>query len=303
MMHPTPFLGAIELGGTKILCAAGDAATILARTRIDTSTPAAAIAAIGAFFDEVRAAHGAIAAIGVGSFGPLDLDPASPTHGALTTTPKPGWRDFGLTAALADRLGAPIAIDTDVNAAALGEARLGAGRDVETTAYVTIGTGIGMGVATRAGVVRGRRHAEAGHIRPRRHKLHDGFAGICPAHGDCLEGLASGLAIMAAWGGSLAVLAADHPAHGVVGDYVGQLCASIALLLAPDRIVIGGGVMANPALLDLVRASTAAWLGSYVADLATPADYQAFITPPGCTEPSGLAGAFLLAEAFATPKR
>lgn len=292
-----PLFGAIELGGTKIICAAGSADAIIGQCRIETGTPAAAITAIGGFFDEVRADFGPLAAVGVASFGPLDLDPTSPTHGALTTTPKLGWRNFGLRAALLARLGTAIAIDTDVNAAALGEAWLGAGRDVESLAYVTVGTGIGVGVATRAGVARGRRHAEAGHLMPRRHPRHDGFAGVCPFHHDCLEGLASGPAIIAAWGGSLATLPADHPAHAVEGDYIGQLCAAITLMLAPDRIVVGGGVMARPALLATVRARTGYWLGNYVEGVSGAEDLDRYIAAPACSDPPGVVGAFLLAQA------
>jgi fructokinase len=204
---PRPLFGGVEAGGTKILCAVGDGETGARETvRIATRDVDSTTREMLAYFEGARSRHGAVSAIGLASFGPLDLDPTSPTFGRITATPKPGWNGADLRGALAGRLAVPVAIDTDVNAAALAEARLGAARGCASVAYVTVGTGIGFGLLSDGRTVRGRGHPEAGHLIPRRHPAHDGFAGCCPFHGDCLEGLASGTAIMAAWGASLADL-------------------------------------------------------------------------------------------------
>lgn len=286
-------LGAIELGGTKILCAVGSKQHVLAETRISTGSPEAAIAAIGAFFEGAATTVGPIEALGVASFGPLDLDMKSPRYGAVEPTPKPGWSGFALRDALQTRLGCAVAIDTDVNAAALAEAHARASDG--PVAYVTVGTGIGVGSASRHGIWRGRRHAEAGHFRPRRHALHGDFAGICPFHQDCLEGLASGPAVIAAWGGSLATLPLDHPAWAIEADYLGQLCSTIAFILAPDVVVIGGGVMSHDRLMSMVRERTQHWLGGYIADLGNEIAIEDFVTRHKSGDAPGLTGAFLLA--------
>lgn len=288
-------LAAIEAGGTKFICGVGTATGSLATARFGTRDPASTLADIAAFFAEAATVHGPVAAAGIASFGPLDLDPASPRYGSITTTPKPGWQGFDLRGAIAAMLGVPTRIDTDVNAAANAEA-LAQGA-VAGLAYVTVGTGIGVGTtggAPRAG------HAEAGHLILRRHPAHDGFAGICPYHGDCLEGLASGPAIIAAWGSSLDTLPAGHPAWAVEADYIGQLCAAVVLMHGVARIVLGGGVMTEPALLDAIRSRTGALLGGYVERLATPAAFDALIGTPACREPSGLVGAYLLAAGAPT---
>lgn len=291
----TTILGAIEIGGTKILCAVGTADHMIARTRIETTTPQAAISAISAFFTEGEVRHPPISALGVGSFGPLELDPSSPHFGGLTTTPKLGWAGFPLYSALTAHLGIPIAIDTDVNTAALAEARAG---NVGSLAYVTVGTGLGVGFASSNGIIRGLRHAEAGHLYPRRHELHGNFAGTCPYHGDCYEGLASGTAIAAAWGAPLSDLPVDHPAWQVEADYLGQFAAAIALMAAPDRIVFGGGVMTQPAVLPAMRSRMRHWLGGYLREFVDEAATAGHVVAPTCSEPPGLTGAFYLAASL-----
>lgn len=285
-------LGAIEAGGTKFVCGIGDADGSREQVVIATRDVATTMAEVGAFFARAIDRHGAIHAFGVGSFGPLDLDPISPAFGRITTTPKPGWRDADIPAWLNDRFGLPVAIDTDVNAAALAEARL---HGVAHLAYVTIGTGIGVGLVTAGATQNGFGHPEAGHIPIRRQDGAGAFAGICPFHGDCLEGVASGPAIKAAWGGSLAELPAEHPAWAVEAAYLGQLCAALILMHAPERIVLGGGVMQQAALFPLIRAATLETLGGYCAHWDAPAAEER-IVPPRCTEPSGLTGAYLLAS-------
>jgi len=295
-MSGAKLFGAIEAGGTKFVCGIGSAeAGSIETVRIETGTADATLGEVTAFFEEATARHGAIAALGIASFGPLDLDPASPRYGTITTTPKPGWQDVDLLERMAKALGVPVAIDTDVNAAALAEARAGAGAGGRTVAYATIGTGIGVGVALDGVIRHASGHAEAGHLSLRRHPAHGDFAGICPYHGDCLEGLASGPAVSAAWGETFETLPADHPAWYIQADYLGQLCAVLVLTVAPDRIVLGGGVMVQPWLLNEARVCASRWLGGYVERLQTPAAFEALIVPPGCREASGLVGAYLLA--------
>jgi fructokinase len=287
--------GAIEAGGTKFVCAVGEAADVRETARIETRDVAATLADAEAFFRDAATRHGPIAALGIGSFGPLQLDRAAADYGRITTTPKPGWSGADMPARLGAGLGVPVAIDTDVNAAALAEASIGAGRGRRTVAYATIGTGIGAGLVIGGQAVHGLGHPEAGHLTVRRHPDHAGFAGICPYHGDCLEGLASGTAIIAAWGASLADLPPDHPAWRVEADYLGQLCATLILIVSPEHIVLGGGVMAQARLLEAARASAADRLAGYCASW-TPAAFAERITAPGCTDPPGLVGALMLAE-------
>lgn len=284
-------LGAVEAGGTKFVCGVGTAAGSVATATFPTRGVDATLADVEAFFAE----HGPIDALGVGSFGPLDLDAGSPTFGHITRTPKPGWAGVDLRGRLAALLNVPTAIDTDVNAAALAEAMYGGGDSAGTVAYVTVGTGIGVGIVMDGKPLHGAGHPEAGHLLPRRHSAHVGFAGVCPFHGDCLEGLASGPAIIAAWGSSASKLADDHIFWEVEADYLAQLCTALFLTVAPHRIVMGGGVMNHRRLLTGIRDGTRALLGGYIAGLAEPGALEQRITAPACVEPSGLVGAYLLA--------
>ncbi|TVV71742.1 ROK family protein [Sphingomonas solaris] len=288
--------GAIEAGGTKFVCGVGDATGSRETARIDTRDVAGTLDAVVDFFRAAQERHGAVAGFGIGSFGPLQLDPAAPDFGRITTTPKPGWAGADIPARLRAAFAVPVAIDTDVNAAALAEAATGAGRGARSLAYVTIGTGVGVGLAIDGRTVRGLGHPEAGHLLVRRHPGHGDFDGICPYHGDCLEGLASGPAIIAAWGGSLATLPADHPAWDVLADYIGQLCASLILTVAPTHIVLGGGVMQQARLLEGARVRTADRLAGYCAEWQGDV-FDRRITAPGCIEPPGLVGAYMLARA------
>ncbi len=292
-----PLLAAIEGGGTKFLCAVGRPGISIASMEIPTRDPHSTMANIRAFFERMAGTHGKVAAAGIASFGPLDLDPSSPDYGRVRDTPKPGWAGFDLLGAMRDIFACPVALETDVNAAALAEARIGAARNCDPIAYVTVGTGIGVGIVAGGKPVHGLGHPEGGHIWPRKHPLHRSFAGICPYHGDCLEGLASGPALAAAWGKAANDLPPDHPAWPVEADYLGQLCATLALLLAPQRIVLGGGVMDRKDLYQPIRARAMHWLKGYVPKLHDdPAAIDSLIVEPGCDQPSGLAGAYLLAE-------
>ncbi|MFV3126474.1 ROK family protein [Niveispirillum sp. KHB5.9] len=288
-------LAAIEAGGTKFVCGIGDATGSRLTRTIPTRDPDSTLADVARFLAEAAAEHGAFTAIGIGSFGPLDLDRTSPTYGSIAATPKPGWAGTDMPGFLKARFGVPVAIDTDVNVAALAEARLSG---VRRLAYVTVGTGIGVGFARNGETETGFGHAEAGHIPVRRHADHGIFAGTCPFHGDCLEGMASGPAIKAAWGHSLEGLPPDHPAWDVTATYLGQLCRTLILTTMPERIVLGGGVMAQERLLPLVREATEKQLNGYCG----PWTHEAFTTRihlPQSQEPPGLVGAYLLAATVA----
>lgn len=292
-----PLFAAIEGGGTKFVCAIGRAGLTIASRQIKTRAPLETLADIRSFLHSAVERHGPVAAMGVACFGPLDVNPASPRFGTIANTPKIEWQSFNILDALRETADIPIGLDTDVNAAALAEARLGAAQGCDPVAYVTVGTGIGVGIVAGRRPIHGTGHPEAGHIRPRRHPLHHHFAGLCPFHGDCLEGLASGPAIEAAWQTPAERLPAAHPCWEAEADYLGQLCSSLILTIAPECIVLGGGVMKQQALYGRVRERTRHWLGGYIARIEDdPALLDQMILPPGCSQPSGLAGAFLLAE-------
>ena len=289
-------IGAIEAGGTKFVCAlAGADGTVLAQDRIATRGPDETLAEVQAFFAQTAAAHGAIAVFGIASFGPIDIDPASPNYGRFTTTPKPGWQGARFHDVLGS-FGAPIAVDTDVNCAALGEWALGAGRGCRTLAYTTVGTGIGSGVV-HDGVSRaGFSHYESGHIHPQRDSATDSFAGICPYHGDCLEGLASGPAIERRWGRSLDRLGDEPGAVELIAGYLGHLAASLVLLHMPDRLIFGGGVMKAPGLIAAVRRATEARLAGYVVHPRLDTGLKRYIAQPALGDDAGISGAILLAQ-------
>jgi fructokinase len=293
-----PIYGAIEAGGTKFICAVGDAQTELEPpTRIETTSPQDTLAQVTAFFQQMQARHGRLEGIGIASFGPAELDRTSPEWGHILTTPKPGWSHVDIAGHFARSFDVPIGFETDVNAAALAETRYGAAKDACLAVYVTVGTGIGGGMVHDGRIVHGASHPEMGHIIPRRHPQDREFAGICPFHGDCLEGLASGPAIKARWGKSLSNLGPDHPAHDIIAWYIGQFVSTLQFVLAPTRIVIGGGVMGAPGLIDRVRHHTAQLCAGY--GLAHGGEDD-LIRPPGLPGRSGLTGAFLMARGAAT---
>lgn len=286
-----PPVGAVEAGGTKVVCAVGTSPDdVRAEVVIATTTPAETLRHVMDFF----LAHGAIAAIGIGSFGPLDLDRRSPGFGSITNTPKPGWADTMVVDALAP-LGVPIAIDTDVNAAALGEHRWGALRGVTTGVYVTVGTGIGGGGVANGHVMRGLVHPEMGHVLVPHDRIRDPFRGVCPFHGDCLEGLASGVALRERWGAAPETLPPDHPAWELEAHYLGLGLAAIVTILSPERIVMGGGVARAPGLLPRVRTKLADHLGGYVRARAVSNAEAGYVVPPELGDRAGVVGAMALA--------
>lgn len=286
-------IGAIEAGGTKfVLAVARLDGTIIDRMRMDTRTPAETFPEMAAFF----ARHAPLAGIGIASFGPIDIDPASPAYGTFTTTPKPGWSGARFHDALGT-LGAPILVDTDVNGAALGEWLAGVGQGCETLAYTTVGTGIGTGVLHK-GVSRGGiSHLEAGHVPVPHDKARDPFAGRCPFHGDCLEGLASGPAIMDRWGMSLDQVAQGNPdAVELIASYLAAFAATLVLTHMPDRLIFGGGVMKAPGLLESLRAQTERQLAGYVKHPRLDPGLVEYVVVPGLGDDAGITGALELAR-------
>ena len=283
--------GLIEAGGTKFVLGVADAdRTIHARERIPTTTPLETLGAAVEWF----AAQGAdYAAFGIASFGPLDLDPASASFGCVRPTPKPHWSGASLIEPFSTRFGVPVAIDTDVNGAALSEALWGAGAGLGSVLYLTIGTGIGGGFCSDGHLLRGLSHPEMGHIRMPRHPEDPDFAGTYPFHGDCLEGLACGPAVIARWGKSLSELPEGHPGKRIIAWYIGRALATFQTVMEPARIVLGGGVTATEGLLDLIRAEALAANGGY-----TVGKIDELIVPPGLGDNAGLLGALALAFAL-----
>jgi fructokinase len=290
--------GAIEAGGSKFICAVGDAGgRLLEQTRIETRAPGETLAQVLEYFQAAERTLGGLRAVGIGAFGPLDLRPSSATFGFITSTPKPGWRNTDLTGFLERGLKRPVHIDTDVNAAALGERRWGAGHGLDSLCYVTVGTGIGVGALHHGRAVHGLMHPELGHMRVRRHPEDADFAGFCPFHGDCLEGLASGAAVVARTGRSFQEAPHTDLIWSLEADYLGQLCATLVLSHSPQRILMGGGVM-QPKLYGAVQDRMRHWLGDYIE--AEELQSAQYICPPGLGAAAGIKGALSLAIAGST---
>jgi fructokinase len=284
---------------TKFICAVGDhEGHLLDETRIETRDPEGTLGEVCRYFGAAARRFGELTALGVGAFGPLDLNSRSPTFGFITSTPKSGWKNTDLAGFLCEGTGKPVHLDTDVNGAALGELRWGAGRDLDSLAYVTVGTGIGAGVVHHGRPVHGLVHPELGHVFVRRHAADSEFAGICPFHGDCLEGLASGAAIVARTGRTLDDMPPTHPMWSIEADYLGQLCALLVLAHSPQRIVIGGGVMRQGMYAGIAERMLN-WLNGYVVapELRDPL----YITAPGLGGYAGIRGALSLAIAADCP--
>ena len=284
-------LGAIEAGGTKFVCGVGNKdGEIVDRISIQTTTPEETLGKVFAYFKDKK-----IEALGIGSFGPIDPVLNSDTYGYITTTPKPHWSNYNLVGALKSQFQVPISFDTDVNGAALGESLWGAAQGVSTCIYATVGTGIGVGAMIDGKLVHGLSHPEMGHIIVRRHG-EDHFEGTCPYHGDCLEGLASGPAIGKRWGVSADELPVDHPAWEMEAYYLAQALMNYVLILSPERIVMGGGVMKQLQLFPLIRSKLAELLGGYVQHPALNTGLENYIVPPRLGDNAGLCGALALSQ-------
>ncbi|MCG3207388.1 MAG: putative fructokinase [Anaerolineae bacterium] len=292
------YYGGIEAGGTKFVCmVARGPQDIRAELRFPTTAnPTETLARAVAFFKQ-QAQTVNLVVLGVGSFGPVDLEPSSATFGYVTNTAKPGWPNTNIVGLLHAELGIPVVIDTDVNAAAFGEYAWGVNRAIDPLLYLTVGTGIGGGAVCGGKPQHGLTHPEMGHILVPHDRLRDPFPGVCPFHGDCLEGLASGPAMSERWGRTAEMLPDDHPAWGVEANYLAMALVNLILIYSPRRIVLGGGVMQRQALFPLVRAKTQQFLNKYIRMPQLFSDIDQYIVPPVLGNQSGVLGAIALAIA------
>ncbi len=284
--------GCVEAGGTKFVCSLGnDEGLIGERARIATTRPEQTLAEVRAFFAAAAATHGPIDAYGIGSFGPIDRDRGSRGWGTILKTPKPHWSDAALVAGIVGDADVPTGFDTDVAAAAMAEATVGAIGGI--VVYVTVGTGIGGGVVADGVPLDGERHAEMGHFRVPRHPADTGFAGRCPYHGDCLEGIASGPAIVDRWGCSLSDLPDDHVGHKIVAQALAHLSITLIATLSPRRIALGGGVLHTPGLIDRIRREARRLNNGY---LLPDEMIDTVVAPTALDGDAGLLGALMLAR-------
>lgn len=279
-------LGAIEAGGTKFVCAVGDKTGRIADSiQIPTTVPEETMAAAISFFKLYD-----IEAIGIGSFGPIDINLDSPTYGYITSTPKTAWTNYPFVETISQAFGVPVGFNTDVNAAALGEARLGAAKGLDSCLYITVGTGIGAGAVVNGQLLQGLSHPEMGHILLRRHPA-DSYQGKCPYHRDCLEGLAAGPAIEERWGAKGKDLVNRKEVWDLEGYYLAQALMQYTLILSPKKIILGGGVMNQSQVFDSIYKYLPELMKDYVV-LPELADY---IVKPGLGDRAGITGALLLA--------
>jgi fructokinase len=288
--------GGIEAGGTKFVCmVGGDPGHLLKEERFPTTTPIETIERVIEFF-QPYVKRRELAAVGIGSFGPVDLNPNSPTYGYITTTPKAGWRQVDLHGEIQRRLCVPIAFDTDVNAAALGEQFwILENQSLDPFLYMTVGTGIGVGVIVNGSPLHGLIHAEAGHFALPHDWQRDPFAGVCPYHGDCLEGLASGLSMSKRWGQSPEGLHGSHPGWDLESDYLAIALANLIYAYSPQRIILGGGVSKHPGLFPSVRCKVKQFVNGYVQSPMLLDRIDDYILPPALGNRSGGLGAIAMA--------
>jgi fructokinase len=290
----TQLYGGLEGGGTKFVCAVGRGPQeIVAEIQFPTTTPQETLARASEFFRQYE-----VVALGLASFGPLDLNPASPAFGAITATPKAGWAGTNLLEYFRRAFGLPVVLETDVNAAAFGEYRwVDENRGLDALVYFTIGTGIGAGIIVNGKIVHGLTHPEAGHFRLPHDWQDDPYPGNCPFHGDCFEGLACGPAIAARWGQPADSLPDDHPAWELEARYIASALTAVICLLSPQRIVLGGGVMQRQSLFPRIRRRVKALLNGYIASPVLAGDLESYIVPPALGKRSGVLGAIALAQA------
>lgn len=295
--------GGIEAGGTKFVCAVGTGPEDLRdEVRFLTTSPDECITRSIDFFKAMETKHGSLAAVGVASFGPLDPNPASPAFGHITTTPKQGWAHTDLAGPIGRSLNVPVGFDTDVNGAALGEYCWGAARGLDTFVYITIGTGIGGGAMVNHHLVHGLVHPEMGHVLPPHDRDADPFAGVCPYHGDCLEGLASGPAMEQRWREKAENLPPDHPAWDLEAKYLAHGIIPQIYILSPQRIIMGGGVMEQAQLFPKIRRHVQEILNGYIQAPALLQDMDRYIVPPDMGNRAGVLGAIALAQRAAGEK-
>lgn len=284
-------LGAIEAGGTKFVCGIGnEQGEIFERVSFPTTNPEETMAKVIAFFEGKK-----FDALGVGSFGPIDPIKGSPTYGHITTTPKPFWGGYDLIGKLKEHFDVPMNFDTDVNGAALGEYTWGAAKGLDSCIYITVGTGIGAGAVVGGQLVHGLSHPEMGHISVRRHP-NDNFEGFCPFHGDCLEGIAAGPAIHKRWGKPGVELPTDHPAWEMEAYYLAQALVNYVLILSPQKIIMGGGVMKQEQLFPEIRQKLKSLLGGYVQHSSIIDHIDQYVVYPELGDNAGICGSLALAK-------
>ena len=290
------FYGGIEAGGTKFVCAIGnDPDHIFAEVRFETSSPDETLKKSVKFFKN-HSQEFPLKAIGIASFGPVDINPGSPTYGSITKTPKPGWSDTNIVGVIKDAFEVPVVFDTDVNGALLGEHHWGAVQGIDNSIYLTIGTGIGGGAMVDGNLVHGLVHPEMGHVRlPHDRKL-DPFDGICPFHNDCFEGLAAGPAVERRWEQSAQSLHPEHPAWGLEAHYIALALHNLICVFSPQRIVLGGGIMKQNQLYPMIRQKVHDSLNGYVKNKKILEEIDDYIVPPGLGDQAGVLGAIALAR-------
>jgi len=290
--------GGVETGGTKINCLIATGPNdIRAEARFSTTTPDENVRQIVSFFQH-HLRDAPITALGIASFGPLDLTSSSPTYGYVTVSNKPAWEFSNIAGKLQQALQVPVVIDTDVNGSALGEYVWGAASKVENVLYITVGTGIGVGVVINGKPLHGLVHPEGGHILVPHDWLADPFIGVCPFHGDCLEGLASGPAMRRRWGQPAEALDAEHPAWYLEANYLGLGLHNLILSLSPNRIVLGGGVMNQIHLFPLIRRKVQQSISGYLHAEPITMKIDEYIVPAGLAPRSGMLGAIALAASY-----
>ena len=284
------YYGSLEAGGTKMVCAIGDEqGNILERISIPTLAPENTMPAILDFFKNKN-----ISALGIGCFGPVDLDKKSPTYGYITTTPKLAWKNYDIVGVCEKELGVPVGFDTDVNGSALGEATWGCTKDLDNSIYITVGTGIGVGVIIDRKPYHGMLHPEGGHIFLARHPQDPMERGVCPYHELCLEGLASGPSIQARWGKPGVELADRKEVWELEAYYLAHAICSYIMILSPERIIIGGGVAHQEQMMPLIRKEVLRQMGGYIAAKGMQ-DLDNYIVLPSLNDDQGLLGALKLA--------
>ena len=281
------YYGAIEAGGTKFVCAVStEKLEVLERISIPTTTPEETLAEVFAFFNKYE-----LYSIGIGSFGPINVNPKSDKYGYITTTPKVAWANYNFLGVIKDRYKIPVGWTTDVNAAALGEMKKGAAVGLDSCLYLTVGTGIGGGAVVEGQILEGYGHPEMGHIMVRLHK-DETFEGFCPYHRNCLEGLAAGPAIEKRFGKKAFELDENHKVWEMEAYYLAQAIMNYILILSPEKIVLGGGVMKQKQLFPLIRQELSKLMNNYVE----MPDLETFIVPPSLGHSAGIIGCLLLAE-------
>lgn len=281
-------LGALEAGGTKMVCAIGDEnGNIFERIAIPTETPEITMPQIVAYF-----ADKGIEALGIGCFGPIDLNRSSETYGYITTTPKLAWANYNIVGCMKDALNIPVGFDTDVNGSALGEATWGCTKGLDNSMYITIGTGVGAGIISNGKLLHGMLHPEAGHLLMRKHPA-DTYEGKCPYHKACFEGLAAGPAIEARWGQKGVELADRLEVWEMEAYYIAQALVDYIVVLSPQRIVLGGGVMHQEHMMPLVRKELKEQLAGYIQTKELE-KLEEYVVLPSLNDNQGIMGALKL---------